>query len=308
MNSLISIIMNCRNGEEYLQESIDSILKQSYKNWELIFVDNASSDKSKILFNEYNDERLKYVFITESVNLGSARQIALENCNGEYISFLDTDDLWLPTKLEKQMENFEDQDIGMVISNTIFFSKNKSKKFYSIAPPTGYVFNQLLENYFISLETLICKKKFLEKISFKFNREYSMISDMDLSLRLSMISKLAYCPLELAKWRVHQSSDSWKKKKLFFFEQLNLIEDLSQIKENKTNKTFIKLKKIFIKKTNFSIILNLLENGSKRRFMFKELFKKELRYNKFCILLILIFLPFNKFIIKLYRSIFSIHP
>ena len=94
--------MNCRNGEEYLQESIDSILKQSYKNWELIFVDNASSDKSKILFNEYNDERLKYVFITESVNLGSARQIALENCNGEYISFLDTDDLWLPTKLEKQ--------------------------------------------------------------------------------------------------------------------------------------------------------------------------------------------------------------
>ena len=120
---------------------------------------------------------MKYVFITKSVNLGSARQIALENCNGEYISFLDTDDLWLPTKLEKQMEYFEDQDIGMVISNTIFFSKNKSKKFYSITPPTGYVFNQLLENYFISLETLIknlrlCSSKGLAQYSIFIFLEY----------------------------------------------------------------------------------------------------------------------------------------
>ena len=308
MNSLISIIMNCRNGEEYLQESIDSVLKQSYKNWELIFVDNASSDKSKILFNEYNDKRLKYVFITKSVNLGSARQIALENCNGEYISFLDTDDLWLPTKLEKQMEYFEDQDIGMVISNTIFFSKNKSKKFYSITPPTGYVFNQLLENYFISLETLICKKKFLEKISFKFNREYSMISDMDLSLRLSMISKLAYCPLELAKWRVHNSSDTWKKKFLFFHEKLNLIKKLSLIKQNVENNNFIDEKKKFVKEVNFSIVLNMFESGVKRREIIINIFKKKLSIDKFCIILSIVFFPYSRLLIRLYRSNFSITP
>lgn len=308
MSSLISIIMNCRNGEEYLRESIKSVLNQTYKNWELVFVDNASNDNSKKIFNEFKDTRLKYVFLSKRVNLGAARQVSLENCNGEYIAFLDIDDLWFPKKLEKQIEYFKDKEVGMVISNTIFFSKKKSKKFYSATPPTGYVFKKLLENYFISLETLICKKKFLDKISFKFNKDYSMISDMDLSLRLSMVCKLAYCPLELAKWRVHKSSDTWKKKDLFFLEQLNLIQQIANLGENKINKKFMKLKNIFIKKKNFSIILNQLESGLNRKLLFKELFKKKLKYSQFYILFILILLPFNKLLIQYYRNIFSIYP
>lgn len=308
MSSQVSIIMNCRNGEKYLRESLKSVLEQTYKNWELIFVDNESTDNSKKIFSEFKDERMKYIFIDKSVNLGSARQIALENCNGEYISFLDTDDLWFPKKLEEQIPYFKDLKVGMVITNTIFFSKHKEKNFYKKNPPTGYVFYNLLKNYYISLETLVCRKKFLEQISFKFDKDYSMISDLDLTLRLSMVSKLAFCPLILAKWRVHKSSDSWNKKELFFSEKLKLIDRLSNIQQNISDINFLKLKKIFIRKINFSIILNLIEIGRERNKLLKQLFKNFSLDYKFFLILILIFIPFNKNLIKLYKNNYTIEP
>ena len=300
--------MNCRNGEKYLRESLKSVLEQTYKNWELVFVDNESTDNSKKIFGEFRDERMKYIFIEKSVNLGSARQIALENCNSEYISFLDTDDLWFPKKLEEQMPYFKDSKVGMVISNTVFFSEYKAKNFYKTNPPSGYVFYNLLKKYYISLETLVCRKSFLEQISFKFEKDYSMISDLDLTLRLSMVSKLAYCPLILAKWRVHKTSDTWNKKELFFSEQLKLINRLSNIKQNIYDINFLKFKKIYIRNVNFSIILNLIEIGCKRGKLLNQLFKNFSLNYKFFFILILIFTPFNKNLIKIYKNNFTLEP
>ena len=74
MKPLISIIMNCKNGDRYLEDSLKSIINQTYENWELIFVDNSSTDNSKKIFNRYYDKRFKYFFIENQVNLGSARQ------------------------------------------------------------------------------------------------------------------------------------------------------------------------------------------------------------------------------------------
>ena len=308
MSSLVSIIMNCKNGEKFLQESLDSVINQTYKNWELIFVDNKSNDNSKKIFKKYKDNRFKYIFLDKQVNLGSARQEALKNCSGDFISFLDTDDLWFEDKLEKQIKFFRDNEIGMVISNTIFFSEKKSKKFYNTAPPTGFVFFDLLDNYFISLETLICRTKYLKKISFKFNEDFSMISDLDLTLQLSMICKLGYCPFVLSKWRIHPSSDTWKKKNLFFLEKLRFIEVLKIKNHNLDNQKFLKHKKNFIQQTNYSIILNKIESGEKRKEIIKEIKYKNVESINFLILLILTFFPFNRQIMKLYRKFFSITP
>ncbi len=309
MKPLISIIMNCKNGDRYLEDSLKSIINQTYENWELIFVDNSSTDNSKKIFNRYYDKRFKYFFIENQVNLGSARQIALKNCRGEFVSFLDTDDIWLNKKLEKQIKYFEDQKTGMVISNTIFFSSKKEKIFYYKAPPTGKVFFNLLKQYFISLETLICRKACLDKISFQFDKEYSMISDMDLTLRLSLISELSYCPEVLSKWRVHDESDTWNKKNLFFLEKLNLIEKLSLIGNHSDNKIFLKNKKKFIEKTNFSLSLNYIENED--NIVIEEIkknLKKKMKFTDRILLLILFILPFSKNFIKLYRKMFSINP
>ena len=96
---LVSIIMNCYNGEKFLKEAIDSIYAQTYSNWEIIFWDNASTDDSACIAKSY-DDRLKYHLAQETTPLGEARDLALKKINGKYISFLDCDDIWLPKKLK----------------------------------------------------------------------------------------------------------------------------------------------------------------------------------------------------------------
>jgi len=100
---LVSVLMNCFNGEKYLREAIDSIINQTYKNWEIIFIDNCSIDNSAEIAESYKDERIKYYRTRKNIPLYAARNIAIDKCNGEYIGFLDCDDIWLEDKLEKQI-------------------------------------------------------------------------------------------------------------------------------------------------------------------------------------------------------------
>jgi len=159
-DKLISIIMNCHNGEKFLSEAINSIMKQSYKNWELIFWDNCSTDKSSLILKSFKDSRIKYYRSNLFTNLGEARQSAFEKCSGEYIAFLDTDDIWYDNKLQKQIECFE-SDVGIVTCNTFFFNDKIKRPLYQKKIKEGYVFKNLLENYNLSLETLIFDKKIL---------------------------------------------------------------------------------------------------------------------------------------------------
>ena len=92
---LVSVIMNCFNGEEYLREAVNSIIKQNYENWEIIFWDNQSTDKSAEIFKSYKDSRLKYYYAPSHSNiLYEARNYALKKPNGDFIAFLDVDDWW----------------------------------------------------------------------------------------------------------------------------------------------------------------------------------------------------------------------
>ena len=150
--------MNCHNGQKYLSEAIDSIINQTYLNWELIFWDNCSTDKSSNILKSYQDSRIKYFKSDNFTTLGEARDLAFQKCTGEYIAFLDTDDIWYSTKLEKQI-NFFENDVGIVTCNTIFFNKEQKEPLYKKNIQEGYVFENLLKNYNLSLETMIVKKK-----------------------------------------------------------------------------------------------------------------------------------------------------
>ena len=99
--------MNCYNGEMYLREAIDSVYAQTYQNWEIIFWDNASTDATQGIARSYN-EKLKYFRSKETTILGKARVEATKQVNGDYIAFLDADDVWLENKLEKQVALFVD--------------------------------------------------------------------------------------------------------------------------------------------------------------------------------------------------------
>lgn len=208
---LVSVLMNCYNGDKYLREAIDSVLAQTYRNWEIVFWDNQSTDKSAEIFQSYKDARLRYFYAPTHTDVGGARAGAWVHLTGEFVAVLDTDDVWLPRKLEKQLPLFHDPEVGIVISDTLFFNERTEKPLYGGKyPPTGRVFEQLLTGYFVSLETVVLRKSTALKLSRAFDPDFNMIGDFDLVVRLSRISKLALCPEILAKWRVHGESVSWK--------------------------------------------------------------------------------------------------
>ena len=99
---LVSIIMNCHNGEKYLKQSISSIVSQTYSNWELIFWDNLSKDESKNIVKDFNDDRIKYHSSKNFLKLYDARNHAIKQATGKYIAFLDTDDYWIKDKLKNK--------------------------------------------------------------------------------------------------------------------------------------------------------------------------------------------------------------
>ena len=130
---LVSIIMNCYNGQEYLREALNSVSEQTYQNWELIFWDNCSNDSSSSIFEKFNDKRFKYFLANKHTTLYEARNLAIQKSNGSFIAFLDTDDIWLPNKLEKQIPLFSDDSVGVVFGNCWFLNikkLNKKKKIF----------------------------------------------------------------------------------------------------------------------------------------------------------------------------------
>ena len=132
-NPLVSVIMNCHNGEKFLKESINSLMSQTYKNWELIFWDNKSFDNSKKIIKKFKDKRIKYFKSEKFRNLYHSRNLAIKKAKGKYIGFLDVDDLWERTKLKKQMKHFlKNQNIKIIYSNFFLINQIKKKKKYRI--------------------------------------------------------------------------------------------------------------------------------------------------------------------------------
>lgn len=228
-NPLVSVIMNCRNSGKYLREAIDSVLAQTYTNWEIVFWDNQSSDDSSEIFKSYNDKRLRYFLAPEYTALGEARNLAMQQAEGEFIAFLDCDDLWFPQKLEKQVPLFGKQSVGLVICDTVFFNSKKDIRqlYKKKKPPTGYVFRELLGTYFISMETPVIRRAVLDGMNHWFDTRFEVIEEYDFFVRLGYKWEVAYVDEVLAKWRVHETSGTWSKPELFPAETRLFLDKLS---------------------------------------------------------------------------------
>lgn len=114
MNDLVSIVMPSYNTEKFIKESIESVLAQTYQNWELLIVDDCSKDNTDNVVSEFTDSRIKYFKNPQNSGAAVSRNRALREAKGKWIAFLDSDDLWKPDKLEKQ--------IGFMEKNNYHFS------------------------------------------------------------------------------------------------------------------------------------------------------------------------------------------
>jgi glycosyltransferase involved in cell wall biosynthesis len=202
---LVSIIMNCYEGENFLKDSIETVMNQTYRNWELIFWDNQSSDKSAEIFKSYKDKRFKYFYAKSHTPLYEARNLAIENTTGDFIAFLDTDDLWSKQKLELQIPYFKNPEIGVVYSNFWITKKNikKRKLFSNKKLYSGKIYSDLIENYNIGILTAIIRKEFYLSLDKKFDKRFSLIGDFDFFLRLSKKHIFESINEPLAYYRLH---------------------------------------------------------------------------------------------------------
>ena len=253
--NLVSIIMNCHNGEKFLSESLKSILNQTYKNWEIIFFDNVSNDNSEEILKKFNDKRIKYFRSNKLLDLYKARNLAVEKCNGDYISFLDTDDLWTPDKLEKQI-NFVKQNTQFRIVYSNYYVLENKKKFikHKMQLPFGSITQKLLDYYSLGIATVLLEKSFFKK--FKFNETYNVIGDFDFFIKLSQKFKIGSIQEPLAIYRLHGNNFSTKRSNIY-------IEELEQwISENEKelllSKLSLRQQKILLLKLKIKYFFNRL--------------------------------------------------
>lgn len=205
----VSVIVNCFNGEKYLKAAIDSVYAQTYTNWEIIFWDNASSDRSAEIVQGY-DERLRYFKGEQTIPLGAARNKALEKATGELIAFLDCDDLWLFDKLNAQVPLFDDPNIGFVYSDAVYFT-DAGKKWLLYGNkklPSGKIFPQLLQRYFLCMGTVVLRKAVLDGMSEWFDNGFNLSEEADLFMRIAYKHEGTYASKPLMMYRLHQNMSS----------------------------------------------------------------------------------------------------
>lgn len=213
MTPTVSVVMNCLNCATYVREAIESVYAQTYTDWEIVFWDNASTDVSGEIARSFDDGKLRYFRGAETVPLGQARNLALEQAQGQYIAFLDCDDLWLPTKLEKQIPLFDDAEVGLVYCDVFSFnSRGKELRLYAVRPSyEGHCFRALLVDFFLWGVTVIIRRSTLATLDAWFDGRFNMIAEADLFRRIGYRWKLAMVNEPLARWRVHQGSSSWSR-------------------------------------------------------------------------------------------------
>lgn len=217
----VSVIINCHNGARFLQEAIDSVFDQTYEDWEIVFWDNASSDASADIAQSYG-EKLKYFRSNRKTSLYQARNDALAKAHGEYVAFLDCDDIWLPNKLAIQIREVS-ADIAIVYGRFQSFSgKPPILEAKKCAPgPSGWITNTLLRRNVISIGAVLIAKKVLEKHS--FDPEYNLLGDFELWIRLSQRYQIKTVGYVVELSRSHDENlsdmkrDSWAAERRKFY-------------------------------------------------------------------------------------------
>lgn len=159
---LVSIIIPFHNEEEHIDSMLKSVINQTYKNLEIILINDGSTDDSLKKIKKYSDKRIKIINIKKS-GVSVARNVGIENATGKYLCFLDADDYWVNNKIEKQVKFIEENNYSFIYSNYRFIKRNGS--FGNIVNvPKSLTYKQALKNTIIFTSTVMIN---LDKINKK---------------------------------------------------------------------------------------------------------------------------------------------
>lgn len=207
--SLVSIITPAYNSEMFIAETIESVQKQTYQNWEMIIVDDCSTDRTKEVISSFqeNDSRIKY--FKNETNKGSAysRNLALRNACGKWIAFLDSDDVWMENKLENQIEFMLKNDYYFSYTNYSEIDENSKETGISLTGPKVITKNKMFAYCWPGCLTIMYDAEFvglMQTTDIKINEEYS------LWIKIARKTNCYLLNQNLAKYRRHYNSLSNK--------------------------------------------------------------------------------------------------
>lgn len=211
---LVSVIMPSYNHEKFISEAIESVLGQTFEDFELIIIDDASIDQSPQIIQEFSpkDNRIKKIFHKENLGIAKTLNDGVKNSIGKYIALIASDDLWVSEKLEKQIKILEKNKNLVVWCNSAIIDSEskhtgeKSNEKYKNASPHGYVFEEII-NSWISGSGIILKRDNVKDI--KFNENLKYLNDTQFYLDLAYQYEFYFMEEPLSKYRLHEKNASF---------------------------------------------------------------------------------------------------
>lgn len=205
----ISVIMSVFNSEEYLKDSIESILCQTYSNFEFIITDDGSTDKSIDILNSFRDKDKRILLIKNLKNLGLTKNlnIMISLAKGDYIARMDSDDISLPQRFEKQLIFLENhKTIGVCGTYSCVFGKHIKEKIMRFPEKHEDIRSNLLFENVIVHSSVMLRKKIIDDYNIRYNEDFSIIQDYELWSRLKDFTEFANIPETLLRYRMSDSN------------------------------------------------------------------------------------------------------
>jgi len=203
---LVSVVMPCYNGELYLREAIDSILNQTYKNLELIIINDGSKDSSEKIILSYTDSRVKYLINEQNSGICVTLNKGLDAAQGMYIARMDCDDISMPERFAKQVAYLESHpEVGIVGSDIITFGDGLEDRYFDFVHDKEGCKAGLLFNTCFAHPTVMFRRDIVDEHHLCYDDEYCGLEDFELWSRIAQYSELVNLPEPLLRYRHHKA-------------------------------------------------------------------------------------------------------
>lgn len=203
----VSVVIGSYNCEKFIRDTVQSVIDQTFQDWELIIVDDCSTDSTCNKIKEIKDDRIKLIRLNNNSGLPAVpRNVGMRNARGEYIAFLDHDDLWLPNKLQKQVDLLEqDNDTFLVYTKCIIQKDGRQLKISPQKPKSGRIFKDLFLHFnFIDVMTVMIRnRKENNPYFFDEDKRLSTVEDYALWLSITLKEKAGFIDESLAVYKIH---------------------------------------------------------------------------------------------------------
>ena len=207
-----SVVLPNFNHGRYLKEAIDSVLNQDYKNWELLIIDNYSTDSSDEVISSYKDTRIRVFKIKNEGIIAKSRNLGIKNAKAEWIAFLDSDDVWYFNKLSRLIE-LTDKNFDIICSNEYRYDLKAGvkKPLYYNLKSNNFYRELLLKGNALSTSATIVSRDFLKKnkLGFSENLDFITVEDYDFWMQIALKNgSFGFCKEFLGEFRIHESNNS----------------------------------------------------------------------------------------------------